>query len=285
MKGGHWALAIFAFLVFSLSTGAESTAQIQGSTSLTTEASRMDQLAATQGGAKVIDKLSSDFSSFLGTDAQAVVTGLRNGTPIALVRTAPSPTPGAPPVTTTTTTITPPTGKMGFGNVFISLALARQQLGQLGIAQPTPEQLQAALLGGTITTGSGTTATTTNLQGILTMRSQNMGWGEIAQRLGVKLGAVVSGLKAANQSLTARAAAPKGSGIVDAGGQPAGPSESGIVTGSGRAMGKGLSGKQESGEGIVTGSGRPVGAPSGITTGGGRGSGFSGGRSPGKGHD
>jgi len=283
MKAKHRLLAISALLLLSLSTGGESRAQTPRGT-LTTEASRMDLLAATQDGTKVIDKMSSDFTSFLGTDAKAVVTGLRNGTPITLTRTAPGPTPGAQPVTTTTT-ITPPPGKMGFGNVFISLALAKQQLGQLGITQPTPAELQAALLGGTITTGSGTSAATTNLQGILTMRSQDMGWGEIAQRLGVKLGSVVSGLKAANQGLATRAVAPKGSGIVDAGGQPVGPSESGIVTGSGRAMGKGVQGKRESGEGIVTGSGRPAGSPGGITTGRGHGSGLSGGRSLGKGQD
>jgi hypothetical protein len=93
----------------------------------------------------------------------------------------------------TTTVITPPTGKMGHGNVFTSLALAKQQLGQMGISQPTPEQLQAALTGGTITTGTGATATatTTQLNGILTMRSQGMGWGQIAQKQGTKLGPVV----------------------------------------------------------------------------------------------
>src|SRR4029450_7526412 len=130
-----------------------------------------------------------------------VVTGLRNGTPITLTTTTPATTPGAAP-TVTTTVITPPTGQMGYGNVFTSLALAKQQLGQLGISQPTPQQLQAALTGGTITTGTGTTVTTTNLQGILTMRSQHMGWGQIAHKLGTKLGPVVSGLKSANQHMT-----------------------------------------------------------------------------------
>ncbi|OGP30707.1 MAG: hypothetical protein A2038_15605 [Deltaproteobacteria bacterium GWA2_57_13] len=245
-------------------------AHAQTSPTLVTEASRMDQMASIQEGAKVIDKISAEFSSFLGSDAKTVVTGLRNGTPITLTSTVPGSTPGAPPVATTTT-INPPTGKMGFGNVFISLALAKQQLGQLGITQPTPEQLQAALLGGSITTATGTTATTTNLQGILTMRSQNMGWGQIAQKLGFKLGPVVSGLKAANQGLAAQASSKSGTGSVNAaGGQPAGSSEGGIFTGSGRAVGrsgKGAMGSSEVGQGIVTGSGRPVGTPSGVVTG------------------
>lgn len=238
-------------------------AQTQTATTpaLTAEASRTDQLAATQGGAKVTDKISSDFSSFLGTNSKAVVTGLRNGTPITLTTTTPGATPGAPPVITTTT-ITPPTGKMGFGNVFISLALAKQQLSQVGIAQPTPAELQAALLGGSVTTGTGATATTTNLQGILTMRSQNMGWGQIAQKLGVKLGTVISGLKSANHSIAAQTTSSTGSA-------------------SGRSIatsGKGASGKSATGQGIVTGSGRSVGSTGGITTGRGQSSVVSGGR-------
>lgn len=257
-------------------------AQTQTATAsaLTAEASRTDQLAASQGGAKAIDKLSADFSSFLGADSKAVVTGLRNGTPITLTTTTPGATPGAQPVTTTTT-ITPPTGKMGFGNVFISLALAKQQLSQAGITQPTPAQLQAALTGGSITTGAGATATTTTLQGILTMRSQHMGWGQIAQRLGVKLGTVVSGLKATNQGMAGQTASSA------AGGQQSASSQGEIVSASGRPVAtssKGFSGRSETGQGIVTGSGRSVGATGGITTGHGHSDMVSGGGGNGGGH-
>ena len=57
--------------------------------------------------------------------------GLRNGTPITLTSSAPTDPTGAP--TTETTIINPPTGKMGHGNVLISLALAKQQLGEMAI--------------------------------------------------------------------------------------------------------------------------------------------------------
>jgi len=73
-------------------------AHAQTSPTLVTEASRMDQMASIQEGAKVIDKISAEFSSFLGSDAKTVVTGLRNGTPITLTSTVPGSTPGAPPV-------------------------------------------------------------------------------------------------------------------------------------------------------------------------------------------
>ena len=264
---------------------AQAQTQTATTSTLTTEASHMDQLAASQGGAKVVDKISSDFNSFLGADSKAVVTGLRNGTPIALTTTTPGATPGAPPITTTTT-ITPPTGKMGFGNVFISLALAKQQLSQAGITQPTPAQLQAALTGGSITTGTGATATTTNLQGILTMRSENMGWGQIAQKLGVKLGTVMSGLKSANHSIATQTTSSTGSGAVSAGGQQGSSSQGEVVSASGRPMatsGKGASGKSATGEGIITGSGRSVGSTGGITTGRGQGSVVSGGKGNGNG--
>jgi hypothetical protein len=173
---------------------------------------------------------------------------------------------------------------MGYGNVFTSLALAKQQLGQLGINQPTPQQLQAVLTGGAVTTGTGTTATTTLLQGILTMRSQGMGWGQIAQKLGTKLGPVVSGLKSANQSMTTTNASSTGSqsssspsGIVFGSGKSQGNSGQsvsgqnnageGIVSASGRSMGNG----NAYGKGIVTGAGQAGGGSSGITTAGGQG--------------
>jgi hypothetical protein len=265
-----------------LASGLNVQAFADTASTLNSEASRMNTLAASHGETNVTGKISSTFNSFLGSDSTAVVTGLRNGTPITLTTTTPAATPGAAP-TVTTTVITPPTGQMGHGNVFISLALAKQQLGQMGISQPTPEQLQAALTGGTITTGTGATATTTQLQGILTMRSQGMGWGQIAQQQGTKLGPVISGLKSANKQVTTTNASStsqsgsSSSGIVSGSGKSQGnsgqnvsgqnSSGEGIVSGSGRSVGNG----NAYGKGIVTGSGQAAGGNSGITTGGGHG--------------
>jgi len=272
-------------LTAGLTAGAPVLASAQTPSDLNSQVTTMDTTTANQGQTNVINKISSDFSSFLGADSKTVVTGLRNGTPISLTSTTttPSTTPGGLPVTTTTTTvITPPTGQMGFGNVYISLALAKQQLSTLGITQPTPQQLQAALTGGTITqtTGSGATATTatTNLQGILAMRSQNMGWGQIAQKLGFKLGPVISGMKSANHGL-ASAATSKGGGITNASGQSSGSSDSDVVSASGKAHGNsGQSNGKSSGDGIVTASGKGAGNAyglnrSGIVTGSGSSSG------------
>lgn len=195
----------------------------------------MDRIAENLGETHVISKLSAEFSPFLGADAIGIVTGLRNGTPIISTRTVPRTTSGSSQAILKTV-ISPPTGKMGFGDVFIALAVARQQLSRVGVTRPTPAQLQTALLGGTITSGGGETAKSTNLQGVLTLRSQSMGWGQIAQQLGSKLGPVVSSLKATNHSLVMAAVSPKRSGIVNTGGEPMEPdqsvsSPSGITTG------------------------------------------------------
>ena len=268
-------MKITAFVLAStLIVASAAAAYADLNTDLNTEATQMNTLATSQGDGKVVDKISSQFSGFLGADSKAIVTGLRNGTPIKLTRTTSTPgsTTGAPQTnttmtsTTTTTTINPPTGKMGFGNVFIALALAKQELGQMGITQPTPEQLKAALVGGSFTTGTGTTARDNKLQGILTMRSQHMGWGQIAQKLGFKLGPVVSGLKSANQSMTTAATTSNGSGTVAARSQPNSRSESGIVSATGKVHGNSeseISGKSGYGEGIVSASGKSAGGGNG----------------------
>jgi hypothetical protein len=257
-------------LAIGISTGAANIAAAQTASDLNNQVTTMNNATANQGQTNVSNKISSDFSSFLGTDSKAVVTGLRNGTPITLTSTTttPSSVPGGVPLTTTTPVmITPPTGQMGFGNVYISLALAKQQLGALGITQPTPEQLQAALTGGNITqtTGAGLSATTTStpLQGILTMRSQNMGWGQIAQKLGFKLGPVIAGMKSANHNLATTATptsttTAKTSSVTTSSGK-SGSSDSGIVSASGKSQANlyhGNSNGKTSGEGIVTASGK-----------------------------
>jgi hypothetical protein len=129
------------------------------------------------------ERLSARYTALAGseTNAKSLVAGLRDGTDVKL-------TSGA-----ATTTIDPPTGKMGYGNVNIALALAEANLKEQGIAQPTAEQLKAALNGGTITSSSGKTV---QMSGVLQMRASGKGWGEIAHVLGFKLGDIVRSAKA-----------------------------------------------------------------------------------------
>ena len=120
-------------------------------------------------------RLVEKYDHFAGSDANAreLVDGLRNDTPIELSKGG------------KTTTFTPATGKMGWGNVDHALALAKATLAEHGIRNPTPEQIKAALNGGKITTKSGQQVM---LPGVLKLRASGMGWGEIAHKLGFKLG-------------------------------------------------------------------------------------------------
>lgn len=262
------------------------TASADDAATLRSETRHMDTLATSQGSAKVQGSLVTQFSGFAGSEAnaQSLVTGLRGGTPITL--TSPSTTGNT---TTTAFTFDPPTRPMGYGNVFISLALAKQQLANYGITDPTAQEIQAALTGGTITIGSGTTARTVTLQGVLAQRADGMGWGAIAKAQGMNLGRVVSGLKSANQQVAASTI----SGVAAGSGTQTqtqtttnttaaqhrspnahargafGAETSGIVTAGGAGVGVGgganvNTGARAGGAGIVTGSGAAVAARGGV---------------------
>lgn len=239
-------------------------------------------VAAEPQDSKTLSRISTDFSTFAGStsNSTSLATGLRTGSPITLTST------DAKGVITETT-FSPPTGKMGNGNVFISLALAKQNLANLGITQPTPEQLQAALTngsGGTITLPNGSTQP---LTGVLTYRAQGMGWGQISKTYGYKLGPVISGMKASNThvgasaTLPATAATKASSGVTSA----SGASASGVTTAAGSSNGHG----NAYGRGITTGAGSSAGQGNGnaygrgITSGAGGTPGQSGAASQGKG--
>jgi hypothetical protein len=161
------------------------------------------------------------FGTFTGSSAntESLATGLRTGSEVTL-------TGGGE-----TATFTPPTKPMGYGEITRSLDLAQRQLAAAGISDPTPSEIQAALMGGTVTGPNGDVT----LQGVLQLRSEGMGWGQIAHTIGVHPGL---GKTAATQSVPANGAAASGvstagakSGIVTAtGGSP-------VTHGNGRALG------------------------------------------------
>lgn len=136
------------------------------------------------GQALVAGKIASNFTTLAGSqeNALALANALRNGTEVTLTTVVPPPAGSTEPPTTTTTNFTPPTGRMGWGNVKHALALAQDALARAGVTNPTAEQLKTALMGGDIVvTNTDGTATTTTLRGILVMRSEGMGWGNIAK--------------------------------------------------------------------------------------------------------
>ena len=96
-------------------------------------------------------RLASQYSEWAGgkSNADALVAGLRNGAPITIV------TNGAGR-SVSIAGFTPAT-PMSYGNVSTALLNAQRSLSRLGIARPTAEQIQAALIGGEITTPKGST--------------------------------------------------------------------------------------------------------------------------------
>jgi hypothetical protein len=125
------------------------------------------------------DRLVREHRRFAGSkhNAEELVEGLRYDKPVELSTKNGS-----------TTTFTSPTTKMGWGNVDISLSIAEATLADHGIRNPSPEQIKAALNGGTVTTKSGEVV---KLPGVLKLRASGMGWGQIAQKHGFKLGEVM----------------------------------------------------------------------------------------------
>jgi hypothetical protein len=114
-------------------------------------------------------QLTEKYAGLAGSEANAriLVTGLRDGKDFRIGSTR----------------FDSPTGKMGYGNVEIALALAQKSLPE----NPSPEQLKAALIG------------TSAKPGILAQRADGQGWGQIAQSMGFKLGEVMRSPKASER--------------------------------------------------------------------------------------
>jgi hypothetical protein len=124
-----------------------------------------------QGYVKRID---TRFAGFAGssTNLESLAVGLRHGSEITLTGSG------------ETVHFTSPTRPMGYGNITRALDLAMRELAAAGIKDPTPSEIQAALNGGTVSTPTGDVT----LRGVLDLRAQGMGWGQIAHAIGVHPG-------------------------------------------------------------------------------------------------
>jgi len=193
------ALAAAAMLAIGPTASAETDGAGTSATedTLSSEANEMDGVALSHGQELVRDKISADFVEFAGSEenAEALVTGLRDGSEVTLTAEDAN---GDP----TESTFTPPTDHLGWGNVFISMALAEQKLESLGITDPTPEQIEAALVGGAIEVENDQgVLETVELEGILQQRADGMGWGQIAKTNGFNLGKVISDIHSAKKGV------------------------------------------------------------------------------------
>src|SRR5258706_2821158 len=104
---------------------------------------------------------------------------------------------------------------MGYGNVKHALTLAQRSLANLGITNPTAAQMQAALMGGTVTLANGTTTT---VKGVVALRAGGQGWGQIAKQYDTTLGGATSGANNPNTTVASNAGSMS---------TPLGPSQAG----------------------------------------------------------
>ena len=94
-------------------------------------------------------RLSSQYSDWAGgrSNADSIVAGLRSGAPVTLVTNGADRSVSISGFT--------PSAPMSYGAVSSALARAQRSLARLGITRPSAEQIQAALIGGDITTSGG----------------------------------------------------------------------------------------------------------------------------------
>lgn len=130
-------------------------------------------------------KLVDEYTDLAGTEknATSLVTGLRTGSTITLE-----------PIAKDDKTITfkSPTGKLGNGEIKIVLAMADKLLSS--DKNVTNQDLYNALMGD---------------KGVLTLRADGMGWGQIANSLGFRLGDVMRSDKAPSTTAASQRADSK----------------------------------------------------------------------------
>jgi hypothetical protein len=175
-------------------------------------------------------RIEPKYSEFAGSDEnlRSMALGLRTGSSITLTD---SPTAGS----AGSVTFTPPTNPMGYGNITRTLDFASRDLAAAGITDPTAQQLQAALTGGTVINSQGQVVT---MDGVLKLRSEGMGWGKIAHQLGISPAASAQGQQAfLNKNLTNTQSASKSSSSLHTGqGNAVSNDRSGIVNAGGQSV-------------------------------------------------
>lgn len=244
-------------------------------TSTTTVTSTTVTASTTSADTAYLKRIEPGYTDFAGSSSnlQSLASGLRSGSSITLTDTT-----GAPSVT-----FTPPTKPMGYGNITRALDFANRDLAAAGITNPTPEQVSAALMGGTVINAQGQATT---LDGVLQLRSQGMGWGQIAHQLNISPAANVHGQNATLTNVAGTSGNVSGhhSGIVNADGSSA----TGLTTASGKTVNAGGTKSNAGGHsGIVSADGSAAGGVSsggnayghvktGIVSAGGAGAGYTG---------
>ena len=188
-------LAVAAVPALAAGGGVAAAARVSAAANGTSAAAETQTAAAASVPST---QLFARYRTFIGSDAdtRSLIQGLRYGETITL---------GAAESGGATASFTPPTRPMGWGSVNRALSLTQSELASAGIVQPTSAQLATALTGGTLVAADGSP---TAVQGVLTLRGQGMGWGEIAHVLGIGPGAATASA-ASSTKLGASLAGPQ----------------------------------------------------------------------------
>jgi hypothetical protein len=109
-------------------------------------------------------RIASQYSSWAGSraNAEALVTGLRNGSAVTIVTTGADRSMSLAGFS--------PASPMSYDNVNSALLNAQRSLARAGITKPTAEQIQAALIGGEVELPNGRTQA---LRGTVAVRGGN----------------------------------------------------------------------------------------------------------------
>lgn len=222
----------------------------QEGTSLALEAARMDVLAQRRGEAEVHALLLREFARFLGPYAEGALFLLRKGRPVEMA--PPAGSKGQSPVR-----VAAPAQPMDWSDIALALLLSRARLARRGIAEPSPQEMRAALLG-----GKAPGAEREVWIGILASRGRGHTWTEIARGLGEDAAWLEEVLRVWNEWLAGGLpAVGKAQGREP---EPVRITETGITTGRGKAIPAYTpppGGEKGIGKGILSGSGNILGVP------------------------
>jgi hypothetical protein len=114
------------------------------------------------------ERLVTEFTPLVGNReaTETLVTSLRNGRTVS---------------GSDTTVPAASTAPLSYGETRFALKLAQGRLAQDGVTQPSTDQLQAALYGGTLDLPTGTKV----LAGVLPQHERGVSWGNLAQDVGM----------------------------------------------------------------------------------------------------
>jgi hypothetical protein len=165
----------------------------------------MDKAAAKHKRDVATEKLAHKFQPFIVSQqsAELLMNSLQNRQTVALRNSAAG----------KIETFKPASKPMSLANVYVALSLAKLNLAQYGISQPTPLQIKCALNGGEFEQSYLGDARRIHLQGVLKLRAKRLGWEAIAKHIGVNPDPVRYEMQAANFLLTRRTVIPSFSAI------------------------------------------------------------------------